>query len=204
MSDRYAIRTITAPPYEPLSRTVAKDHLRIDSDITAHDARVDALIVVARQWCEAFTGRALVQQTLELSLDHWSGVVELPRAPIITLDSIKYTDANGTEQTWVSTNYQADLYSEPARIGLAYAGTLPSSLRGDMNQWRVRFTAGYPVGSPNDAAGYAENIPAPLKQAMLLAIGHWFENREAVASGGMARVPLGAEYLAGAYRLSWL
>lgn len=178
MIERYAIRVVTQPPYEPLSLAEAKAHLRIDDDITKWDALVTSYIKAARNWCEAFTGRALVQQTLEMSLDTYpsAGVFELPRTPIVSVDSIKYVDNNGVEQTWAAAQYQTDLSSEPARIALAYGGTLPSSIRGDLNEWRVRFTAGYPVGSPNDQAGYTENIPDMLKLAMKVHITGSFEN----------------------------
>lgn len=197
--DRYALTVITQPPHEPLSRAEAKRHLNVDDDITRDDTLIDALIVAARNWCEAYTGRALVYQVLESSYDAYPGdTLYLPRAPVISIDSIKYIDGNGTQQTWATANYQTDLVSEPGRITLAYAGLLPSSQRNDLNSWKVRFTAGYPVGSPNDAAGYRDNVPMALKLAMKLHIGAFYKERE------NPLVPKAAEYIAGPFRVGLL
>lgn len=199
MTEAYALTTITPPPYEPISRAEAKRFLNIDDDITRDDLLVDGLIVAARNWCEGYTGRALIQQTLEMAVDVYNGrVIELPRSPVISIDSIKYTDSSGAEQTWASTNYQTDIASQPARVTIAYAGALPSSQRSDLNAWRLRFTAGYAVGSPNDQAGYAASVPEALKVAMKVVLAAFYANRENPV------VPKAAEYIAGQYRVSWL
>lgn len=168
---RYALRTITPPPYEPLSDDEAQRHLRMDDPISQDDADEQlaertAMVKAAREWFEDFTGLALIRQTLEMSIDGWPscGYVELPRSPLISLDSIKYTDSDGVEQTWASTNYQADLYSVPGRIYIAYNGSVPS-YRADLNSWRVRFTAGYAVTAETEA-GYRANVPEQAKLAM--------------------------------------
>ncbi len=38
-------------------------------------------------------------------------------------------------------------------------------------------------------------LPLPLQQAILLLVGHWYNQREAVASAQLADVPLGFEAL---------
>jgi len=44
-------------------------------------------------------------------------------------------------------------------------------------------------------------VPAPVEQAMLLLIGHWFENREAVNVGNIiTSFPLGVDRLVAPYR----
>lgn len=39
------------------------------------------------------------------------------------------------------------------------------------------------------AMGDGEHLPAPLQQAVLLLVGHWYNQREAVASVQTAEVP---------------
>lgn len=46
----------------------------------------------------------------------------------------------------------------------------------------------------------AAPVPPALKQALLLLIGHWWENREAVIEGDFRKVPLGFEALIAPYR----
>jgi uncharacterized phiE125 gp8 family phage protein len=61
----------------------------------------------------------------------------------------------------------------------------------------VRFTAGY--------GDTASDVPQTIRQAILLAVGHWYENREAtVAVGNVRELPLGIEALLWPYRvLRW-
>lgn len=177
MNERYALRVITPPPYEPISLEETKRHIKVDDDITAYDDDIDGYIAAAREWYGDFTGRALVMTEYEMALDGYPSCsyIELPRTPVISVDSIKYTDSNGVEQTWATSNYQVDIASVPARIALAYGGLLPSSYRADLNSWRIRFTAGYPVGSPSSAEAYRQNVPALAKVAMKIHVTGIYE-----------------------------
>jgi uncharacterized phiE125 gp8 family phage protein len=198
MSQAYALRVVTAPPYEPILLAEAKKHLEIATDETRHDDHITGLIVAAREWLEGYTGRAYVLQTLEMTFDAYPGcVIELPRAPVQSIDSIKYVDGNGVEQTWAVANYQSDLNRVPARVALAYGGLLPSSQRTDLGSWKIRFAAGYPVGSPADADGYRQNVPQLAKLAMKVHVMWAFE-------GGPDSVLKAAESLATSLRTSFL
>jgi uncharacterized phiE125 gp8 family phage protein len=54
-------------------------------------------------------------------------------------------------------------------------------------------------------AGYgddAEDVPQAIRQAMMLMIGHWYENREdTLGVGNIQRIPQGSEYLLWPYRV---
>ena len=50
-------------------------------------------------------------------------------------------------------------------------------------------------------AGVADSaVPAPIKHAILLMVGHWYANREAVAPGQMHEVPMAVDALIRPYR----
>jgi uncharacterized phiE125 gp8 family phage protein len=57
----------------------------------------------------------------------------------------------------------------------------------------VRFVAGYGA-NPGD-------VPEPLRQAMLLLIGHYYENREAVAAGTLTELPFAVASLVFPFRV---
>ncbi len=146
-----------------------KLHLRVTDD--SEDDAINRLIVVARIEAETFTNRQLMPATWDLYLDRFpSGLepIELPKCPVTAVSSITYTDGSGDTQTWSSANYIQDLFSEPARVTLAYNAVWPE-VRHVSKSIRVRYTAGY----ANAAA-----VPAPIKQAMLLLLSSLYKERE--------------------------
>lgn len=142
-------------------------------DVTEDDL-ISALITAAREYCEGFTGRALATQTLEAYPQRFpcADEIELPRPPLQSVTSVKYTDSDGDETTMTEdTDYIVDTDSTVGRIVLPYAETWPTATLYTVNPIKVRYVAGY------------ETIPRSIKQAMLLLIGHWYANREAVLVG---------------------
>ena len=172
-----ALKLITPPATEPISLTEAKLHLRVDG--SDEDALISSLITAAREYCEAFQNRAYITQVWEITLDAFPrNLMVVPRPPLQSVDSIKYTDSSGTETTFDAENYIVDTDSEPGRIALAMNALWPTVTLQPINGVRVRFTAGY---------GDATKIPLMVKQAILLLIGHWYEHREGVLTGTISK-----------------
>ncbi|ACL56988.1 head-tail connector protein [Methylobacterium nodulans] len=63
----------------------------------------------------------------------------------------------------------------------------------------VRYRAGYPeTGTGSDARS---TVPAPIRHAILLMVGHFYTNRLPVTpAGGMSELPLGVDALLSPYR----
>jgi uncharacterized phiE125 gp8 family phage protein len=165
---------VTAPAAEPISTAVAKAHLRVD--FATDDTLIDSLVVAARQYVEQITGRALITQTWDLFLEGFMGQeIHIPNAPLQSVTSVKYIDTGGSEQTFSSDNYTVFTYSShPGEVALNYNETWPATRRVE-NAVTVQFKAGY-----GDAGS---NVPQPILQAMLLLVGHWYENRESTVAG---------------------
>lgn len=187
---KFGLSLVTGPTAEPVSLTEAKVHLNEDG--TSDDTNITALIATAREDCESFQRRAYVTQTWDLTLDKWpdSDSIELPLPPLQSISFVKYVDKDGNETTWDSSNYFAAVKGEPGRLVLAYGKSWPSTTLRPAEAITVRFVAGY---------GAATVVPKMVKQAMLLLVGHWYANREAVMAarqGGSALpVPFGVEAL---------
>lgn len=136
--------TIT-PTHEPVSLEQAKRHLRLDGTGTEHDTEIRALLAAARQWCEEYAGRSFLWQTLAGKLDNLSkSIILLPRPPLLSVSSITYYDSGGTLQTVTSTDYAADVTSEPGKVVLGYDKTWPS-VRGHHHDVTITFAAGHAV-----------------------------------------------------------
>ena len=186
-----AIQVVTEPVKEPISIEDLKNDLKVDSDLTADDALIRALGLAARKVAEQVQHRALITQTLELTLDDWpsKGYFELPRPPLQSVTSIKYYDEDDNESTVNSSTYLVDTDSEPGRVVLNADESWPSTTLRPANGVQVTYVAGY-----GDNQG---DVPEPTQQAIRLLVGHWYENREAISSTGAVpkEVPLGVQAL---------
>jgi gp6-like head-tail connector protein len=136
-------------------------------DGTDDDALVTALIAAARLHVESGTGRALLDQSWRLTLECARGLlVELPVVPV---GAVVAATADGTA---IDVIVQGDCVLLPA------AG---------YRQLQIDYTAGY---------GGTDDVPADLKQAILLLVAYWFENRDTT----VAETPGGVERLLAGYR----
>lgn len=164
---------ITAPSVEPITLAEAKLHCRIDG--ADDDALVTALIVAARQQAENRTGRALITQQWRYDLDAFPvDTIELPKPKLQSVQSITYLDTNGTRQTMTGTEYDVITAEMVGAVLPAYGKTWPSC-RNHPGSVQISFTAGYGAA--------ASDVPQAIRQWMLLAIGTWYAQREAVITG---------------------
>lgn len=203
-----ALVLITAPATTPVSLDEAKAHLRVDEDV--EDGLITALIEAATGHIDGrmgWLGRCLMPQTWELVLDGFpsnssgSGI-RIPLAPLLEVVSVKYYDVDAVLQTLGNNSYMVDTANEPGWVMPGEAGW-PETMA-TINAVRVRFRAGY-EGAENDSPPGANGVPAPIKAALKLLIGHWYANREQVVVGTTATdLPWAVNALLTPYRLMWL
>lgn len=200
---------------EHISLERARLHLRVDADndspaVHPDDALITSLITAAREWAEDYTGRTISPKTLELALDKFPGQegeirwwqervvadpIVVPCGPLQSIISLTYVDGAGATQE--ITDFQLDTHREPPRIMPAVGASWPA-VRQQMNAVLIRYLAGYAL--PNESP----DTPAMLevfRQAMLLCIGHWYDNREDSSVVKLEDIPLGAKALLRNYRL---
>ena len=89
-------------------------------------------------------------------LDGWpaAGAIELPRAPVLAVTSVKYINTSGVETTLAPSAYALDKDSEPGWLLPAYDTDWPEA-RDTANAVRVRYTAGFGTA--------ATDVPQPLR-----------------------------------------
>jgi uncharacterized phiE125 gp8 family phage protein len=163
-------KIVTPPASEPVTLTEVKAQTRVD--FTTDDTLLTSLITAAREKVEDFLGRKLIQTTLDYFLDDFPGCdfIELPNAaPLISIGSLKYTDADGDETTWDAANYFAATAREPGALVLAYGNVWPSVTLKPREAIVVRYNAGY--GSS------ASDVPLRIKQAILMTISELYAHR---------------------------
>jgi uncharacterized phiE125 gp8 family phage protein len=182
------LRVKTPPPVEPVDLMEAKQHLRVDTD--SDDALITEMIVSARAMVEQWTGRAMITQTLVWTFsDSWGGTLayNLPRSPAMAVNTVSQFASDGSTVALASDQYVAFLAPEPAKITFTAAPA-------DGTQYaQIEFAAGY--------GNTAADVPAPLKQAILMVVGYTYEHRGDEADTSSLAMRVGA-YLA-AYGLTF-
>jgi len=212
----YGVTYAVAPSTYPVTLAEAKLHCRVDSDLTADDSLLSGLIAAATEMAQRHTQRQFVTAQLVMTFDrfpgrifdHFRGSIEavnregydwgnfvdrssirLSRPPVQSVQSIVYLDQSGTLVTLPTSVYELDNTREPARVGLKPSQFWPSTAR-SLSAVKVNYTAGY---------GAATAVPQAIKQAILLLVGSWYENREEIAAVEMKPIPRGAEALLDMY-----
>ena len=160
----------------PVSLEEAKVHLRveIDNEDDLIQGYLDAATTLVE---EVYTWRALLTRTLSVVIRvRPDGTVWLPYPPVQSLESV--------------TNADTDVELGPTQFSLRPASGIVVLGSGYCTPGRelvIEYVAGY---------GEADVVPKQFKQAILLLVGHWYENRESVITGTIATpLPQGVERL---------
>lgn len=184
------------PTLEPVTLDEAKLHLRDSPDID--DPLVAACVSAARRWAEIRSRKWFIRRTFTLSLDGFPigrGSIVIPPCPLVSIASASYRDGNGTSQPL--TGYVIAKRCNPGELRLAYNAT----------GWPTH-SVGPECITITGTAGFADDpggVPEIAKRAMLMVVGHLYENRESVVVGAsVAEVPQGAEYLIDQLRTGWV
>ena len=83
-----SLRLVTAPAQEPVTLVDTALEARVSS--TDDKVRLERYLPAARQAIESLANRALVSQTWELVLPCFPAVIELPKAPLLSITSITH------------------------------------------------------------------------------------------------------------------
>lgn len=204
-----SLEVITPPVNSPVSLADAKVHLRVDG--TDEDTLIQLYIDAATQSAQDFLKRALITQTLEMTMDGfvesakldlvWEGtltgyrqdiegfsdIIDVWRAPIQSVTSITTFDDDNASTVYASANYELD--AKKGRIYLNQNNVWPTDLR-DYAGVKVRYVAGY----GDDPA----DVPADIRMAILQHVSQMYERC------GVCEMPAACRQLLGGKRLVYL
>ena len=156
---------IDPPAAEPVTLAEAKAFLRLDG--SEEDALVDRLIAAARLHLERDLGLALMAQRWTQVFDRWPGeTAPLGPWPVSAVEAVTVKDALGEAQEVDDGSYVADLAGRPARLIRPGGWPEPGVAAGGIE---ITFAAGF--GEARD------DVPADLRQALLMLVAQWFERR---------------------------
>lgn len=182
-----------APASEPVTLAEAKAHCRVD--FTDDDDLIGGLVsaAVAQVDAQGILGRAMVTQDWAQWEPQSPGWVKLDLGPFQSLVSVEYYDADGVLQTATLSDFETRLSGDFVIVKPKDNAAWPNA---DARPDAIKIT--YRVGY-----GAASDVPSNIKQAILMMVAHWYENREAASEAKMMEVPMGVEYLLGNERVGW-
>ena len=171
----------SGPSVEPITLAEAKAHLRVEQ--TAEDALIGSLIITSRLHIETALGLALITQGWSYFIDRWpkSRDIILPLRPVQAINAIRIYADDTTYVTLPAGTFALDGAGLPARV-VRTASATPSNPARASGGIEFALTAGF---GATPAA-----VPAPIRQALLLLVAHWFEHRDPIEIGSAeTRIP---------------
>lgn len=157
---------------EPMTVDEAKQWLNVDYD--DQDEVIASIIKAARLKIEKRCGISIAMKQYRIKFARFDGNVELANPPVVSVDSVKYIDEDGNEQTVDASSYV--LIEDDYAPYLHPLTDWPTDIATRTDAIRVEFTSGIDIeDSPPD------EVPDDLLQAMRWLISHFFENRESTA-----------------------
>lgn len=199
---RTAVDLITAPTIEPVTYGEVIDHLRINSFDEEIDeasvAYIDTLITAVREDAETFTDRKFITQTWKYYLDEWpdEDYIEVPFNPLQSITSVVVLSSDSIPSPITASSYLADTKSLKGRLVLAYGESWPTQTLYPMNPIQIEFVCGY--------GDLAEDVPARIKQAILIQIADLYENRQTIIEGKQIQRLETYERLLYPFKVKWV
>lgn len=208
---------VTPPVIKPVS--LAEVKAALDIGYTAKDDLINGLIAAATSYLDGWTGilgRCLCEQTWRQDFDDFRSCLRLPLFPVSSVSSIRYVDTSGVQQTIGGGSYTLREDALGAYVRFATDFSFPP-LNTEGAAVSIEYVAGYldtpavdaveadPAADPPveavAAAPRLSNVPAAIKQAMLLMIRQWFDNPSAVNVGTIVSpMPFAVDALLAPYR----
>jgi len=156
-----------------VEEAIRQCRITIDAGDTVALAEVTALLAgyIAAAWrllngWDGLLGRCVGAQEVRQDFDAFASCLVLPLGPVGDDVEIVWRDASGGEEAIDPAEYRVktDIAGRTA-VHFRPSFSIPAEIA-DERPVSVTYTAG------------EEIVPAPIKQAILLMVGAWYENRE--------------------------
>lgn len=152
--------TISETPALPVALAELKSFLRIS--VSDEDALLAGLVRAAAELCEAFTGRALIERTVEEMAAATSVRIRLGSGPVQAIEGVATLDEDGTAAPLDAESYAAEIDAR---------GEGRVALHGPIETRRLRIT--YRAGMAADWNG----VPEMLRHGILRLAAQYYLRR---------------------------
>lgn len=179
---------INPPATEPISLEAAKLFLRIDHE--NEDSLIQGFIRQAREQVETLCQRTLIERAQRLTFaPPFKRCLYLKTTPLQFVSNMRLHLKDGGEEEVDLSTLDINLRANPAMLKPKTLGLFGYHNRSDIQAITVEVLAGY--------GDMPDDIPMPLRQAMLLLIGQAYEAR---SGGDVPGIPMMVDALIMPYR----
>jgi len=195
LSCHHSLELVDAPLITPITLTEVKAQLRVEHD--DDDTILTRLIDVAVAYTDV--RGALGQAMITQKWAQWINSnppqnVSLILGPVQSVTAVKYYDTDGVLQTDDVNNYQV--------FGTDFATVISPK---DSFAWPVSQQRSDAIKIEYEI-GYGDaitDVPQTIRHALMLLIGHWYDNREQTGVDELSNIPFGYEEMLNLHRNCW-
>lgn len=195
LSCHHTLELVDAPLKKPISLNEVKDQLRVEH--TDEDLLINRLINVAIAYTDVkgVLGQAMITQ----KWGQWIAAnppkeVRLLLGPVQGVTAIKYYDEDGVLQSDDYNNYDIFGTESYTTISPKTNYSWPTTQQRS-DAIKIEYEIGF-GDNPSD-------VPETVRHALMLLIGHWYDNRENTQMDELSNIPFGFMELLNINRQCW-
>ena len=191
----HALEIVDPPARLPISLSEVKAQLRVEH--SDDDVIIARLINVAVAYTDVrgALGQAMITQKWGQWLpSNPPQSVPLILGPVQDVTAVKYYDQDGVLQIDDINNYEVFGTEFANKVGPKDGFSWP-----DAQDRQDAIKIEYEIGYGDTSA----DVPDTIRHAMMMLIGHWYDNREQTGMDELSNVPFGYENLLNMHRNCW-